>query len=135
MNGHIQQMIDAIASNDLVAAQALFQQAVADKVTDTLDAERAAVAASIYGAPEIEDEEEFEDEDELAEVDEDVEELDEISIDKMKDYYGKSKASADDLSIKYAEGDAPRGTIKKYMRRKQGQDRARRLAGKKVMET
>lgn len=54
----IEQMIDAIESGDYTAAQSLFNDAIADKVLDSLDAERVAVAAQIYGVPEIQDGEE-----------------------------------------------------------------------------
>lgn len=60
-NETIEQMIDAITSGDYTAAQSLFNDAIADKVSDSLEAERVAVAAQIYGVPEIDEEENIDD--------------------------------------------------------------------------
>lgn len=64
---------------------------------------------------------------------EEFDQLDEISMEKLKAYHKAAKGDADTRSIKQAEGDGGRGNIKKFLNRKRGMEIAVRKAGKKVM--
>lgn len=72
----LEQLIQHIGKNDFASASTLFQELMATKINDALDAEQVKVASEIYGDPlddEIIDEEDFE-EDEEEEYDEESEE-------------------------------------------------------------
>lgn len=55
---NIEQLIDAIAAGDFTSAEAMFGDLMSDRIADSLEAERIAVAATVYGVPELEDEDE-----------------------------------------------------------------------------
>lgn len=59
-----------------------------------------------------------------------VEQLDELSIDKMKAYHKASKSQSDAIKN---DRKGSKGTIKDYLKRRNGQTSAERLAGKKVL--
>ena len=48
MSEHIRGLIDALADKDFNTAKTAFDSAVADKMTDGLDARRIEIASSIY---------------------------------------------------------------------------------------
>lgn len=48
MSEHIRGLIDALADKDFNTAKTAFDSAVADKMTDALDARRIEIASSIY---------------------------------------------------------------------------------------
>lgn len=48
MSDHVKNLIDVIATGDLVAAKAEFEAALSDKMTDALDSRRIEIANSIY---------------------------------------------------------------------------------------
>lgn len=53
----IHDLINAIEQEDFATAESIFSDLMGEKITDTLDAERVAVAAQIYGTSEVSDEE------------------------------------------------------------------------------
>ena len=63
MSEHIRGLIDALADKDFNTAKTAFDSAVADKMTDALDARRIEIASSIYNRG---SEEESYDSDELS---------------------------------------------------------------------
>jgi hypothetical protein len=65
---------------------------------------------------------------------EEFEQLDEISMEKLKSYHKAAKSDADTRSIKHVEGTGEKGNIKKFLKRKAGMDLAVHKAGKKVMD-
>lgn len=48
MSEHIRGLIDALADKDFSTAKSAFDSAIADKMTDALDARRIEIASSIY---------------------------------------------------------------------------------------
>lgn len=64
-------------------------------------------------------------------VKEDIEQIDEISLDKLKGYHSAAKKSAADAAD--AVKSKQPGAVKKFLKRKSGMDLAVRKAGKKVM--
>jgi hypothetical protein len=77
----IQTMLDKIAAGDLNQAGDDFNEILQGKVADAIEAEKAEVGASIYGATEISNEE-LEDDDVEDYTDE---ELDDLDLDELED--------------------------------------------------
>lgn len=69
----------------------------------------------------------------LSKIDEDFEQLDEISMEKLKGYYQAAKSDADERRTKHVKGKGEKGNLKKFLKRRAGMDLALRKAGKKVM--
>lgn len=66
-------------------------------------------------------------------MDEEVEQIDELDIETYKSYNKASKASGEEILDKLSKGGFKKQMFKKYLNRKGGQERAVRLAGKKVL--
>jgi hypothetical protein len=64
MSTSIENMIDAVTSGDFTAANAYFDEVMAEKAADTLEAEKVGVASRIYGHAEEDDQDDEEDDEE-----------------------------------------------------------------------
>lgn len=71
----IEDLVNSISNQEYAKAGPLFSDILNDKIADALDAEKAAVAAAMFGYPDEDDEDDFTDE-ELEDFDEDEEDED-----------------------------------------------------------
>lgn len=105
-------------------------------IEEAIDARlRAYIDEALFGGPNDDEEEEDDapegdDEDDL---EEEVEQVDELSIDAMKRYHAKSKESEKSLKDGAVGQKFNKNNFNKYINRRNGQEKAVRLAGKKVL--
>lgn len=76
--------INALQRGDFSAADQLFKDTLGDKVQDTLNAEKVAVAAQIFNGEDPYDADDYEEDD--SEVTSELEEIEDVNLDEIDDF-------------------------------------------------